>query len=662
MVINAFKSFWIVLSIISILLVTPISQARYSDNLPPPANFENCRNNNNFRLWGVDCNRYMREELGGAFRRSLLGFGEYTDNGWVYPLREEPADLRSSDWWDFNSEHYKVTNNGRDHGATDIAGENFQNNLSAGDHVIAISDGTVRYICRQESIATANNCEGGTNNGINRNVSRILIEHTSNNGNFIAVYGHVYARNDGDNALTVGSEVRAGNTIGYLRTYATPIHLHFGIIDPIPENGVNESTNWDIYDEQIQQDAESYFINIRPINNVDGTPPQQPIGMVDQVSPTILTVGELTEITVTGTNFPAFMRVDVEKADCSYFQRISNTRYTFYCTNDEVERLYVTVRDGNNALLTNGRHAIDVQEDEQQSSEISYFTYTPNNTTLYTSDNVSFSVSLTRSVPLVTIQYGNGLREHHMASNDDDTLWTHDHIFNTAGNKEITVRVYDQFSNGRVVNLGSLTITVSESNTILPPSLSGGVNIVDIAGGFQINSREATGDVDEYRFYRSTNNGSLGSRINTGVSRYYSDTGLTDGVIYYYTIKACNSSGCATSNQDYKRYIAPQSTKPTVSNLNVKLWNTGFKYVVIKFNLSQSSGSIGTLKVHCATNTDYSSGYSQKTIFDRSTGSKGIIISNDPVWKNKRVYCKVEAVSTTGEKATVKENSAYISY
>ena len=132
----------------SILLAIPTSQAAYGDNLPPPDNMEDCENNDIFHLREVNCDRYMREELRGAIRRPLSGFDEYANNDWEHPLGEEFADLRSSDWWDFNSEHYKVTNNGRSHGATDIAGENFQNNLSDGDEVYAISDGIVRYICR----------------------------------------------------------------------------------------------------------------------------------------------------------------------------------------------------------------------------------------------------------------------------------------------------------------------------------------------------------------------------------------------------------------------------------------------------------------------------------------------------------------------------------
>lgn len=320
----------------------------------------------------------------------------------------------------------------------------------------------------------------------------------------------------------------------------------------------------------------------------------------------------------------------------------------------------------------------------------------------------------------------------------------------------------------RLIDSNVYTIQVSEPE-IQIPSLNGGVNIVKITGGFRINSREATGKVDEYQFYRSTSGGILGNRIYTSSSRYYSDTSLTDGTTYYYTIKACNTAGCSTSNQDYSRYDAPVSkpvisnfnlsevnsgkgilkatfdissnlslttvkahcstqsslsstssryfyeyengskstgtqsiyltnsnwagkrvyckieaqagenskaeftiinirlseklsTMPVVSNLNVSQWTVDPRRVSVKFNLSQQTGFIKILNIHCATNSSYSSGYNKKEIDNRNTGSKSILIADFSSWNNKTVYCKIEAVSDDGKKAVVKEDYTYMSY
>ncbi len=102
---------------------------------------------------------------------------------------------------------------------------------------------------------------------------------------------------------------------------------------------------------------------------------------------------------------------------------------------------------------------------------------------------------------------------------------------------------------------------------ILTPTLSGGVNLDDITGGFKINSREAT-NVKRYEFYRSTN-GSLGNKIGSSFGRYYEDIGLSDGIKYYYTIKACNDYGCVASEQDSSTYKAPAPIAPIPpKNLN----------------------------------------------------------------------------------------------
>ena len=101
------------------------------------------------------------------------------------------------------------------------------------------------------------------------------------------------------------------------------------------------------------------------------------------------------------------------------------------------------------------------------------------------------------------------------------------------------------------------TPTFSKVAVVTKPSLSGGVYLQDITGGIKASWNSATGTVDYYKLYRSTSNGSLGSQVYQGSSTYYNNTGLSDGVTYYYTAIAYNSAGSSSSRQDHKEYIAP---------------------------------------------------------------------------------------------------------
>ena len=109
------------------------------------------------------------------------------------------------------------------------------------------------------------------------------------------------------------------------------------------------------------------------------------------------------------------------------------------------------------------------------------------------------------------------------------------------------------------------TPTFSKVAIVSKPNISGGVYIQDITGGFKSSWNTASGTVDYYRLYRSTSSGSLGSQVYQGSSTYYNNTGLSDGVTYYYTARAYNSAGYDSSNQDYKKYVASGDTVPTLT-------------------------------------------------------------------------------------------------
>jgi peptidoglycan hydrolase-like protein with peptidoglycan-binding domain len=177
----------------------------------------------------------------------------------------------------------------------------------------------------------------------------------------------------------------------------------------------------------------------------------------------------------------------------------------------------------------------------------------------------------------------------------------------------------------------------NSGNNLTPPTLEGGVNIVPIEGGFKINSQEAQGQVDRYEFYRSQAQGELGDKIHEDTTNTYEDKGLSDGVTYYYTIKACNDAGCATSKQDNKTYNEEKDDDPTPPTLeggvNIVPIEGGFKINSqeaqgqvdrYEFYRSQAQGELGDEIHEDTTNT-----YEDKGLSDGVTYYYTIKACND---------------------------------
>lgn len=87
------------------------------------------------------------------------------------------------------------------------------------------------------------------------------------------------------------------------------------------------------------------------------------------------------------------------------------------------------------------------------------------------------------------------------------------------------------------------------------PQLSGGVHIQRLANGngFSLNSRVGT-NVEYYALYRSTYQGSKGTYLGRSQNNYFTDYNVQRGITYYYTISACNASGCVDSEQHYAKF------------------------------------------------------------------------------------------------------------
>jgi hypothetical protein len=144
----------------------------------------------------------------------------FSNAGWVAPV----PPLAGTQLWtdrafDYRSIQYPINNNvSWTHGGVDFVGS--QHSASSrpdqqytdASPVFAIGSGTIRTIERSAAAT--------------QNLSRIYVEHQALDGtSFIAAYLHVYARQE----LREGHVVSAGETLGTLRTYGSPVHLHFQI-------------------------------------------------------------------------------------------------------------------------------------------------------------------------------------------------------------------------------------------------------------------------------------------------------------------------------------------------------------------------------------------------------------------------------------------------
>ncbi|WP_146066385.1 peptidoglycan DD-metalloendopeptidase family protein, partial [Candidatus Venteria ishoeyi] len=133
----------------------------------------------------------------------------YTNAGWVAPVPvSSSGNLTTSTSYDYKSSTY-TKNWGFVHAAVDWVGSS--NAYTTNTPVYSIGDGIIKYI------------KPSTSSG------RIHIEHTAANGTkFLAIYGHMDVKSGlCDDTNTSCNRVSKGETLGTLRLYGSPMHLHF---------------------------------------------------------------------------------------------------------------------------------------------------------------------------------------------------------------------------------------------------------------------------------------------------------------------------------------------------------------------------------------------------------------------------------------------------
>lgn len=109
-----------------------------------------------------------------------------------------------------------------------------------------------------------------------------------------------------------------------------------------------------------------------------------------------------------------------------------------------------------------------------------------------------------------------------------------------------------------------------------------------VAGGIQISWQPSPStNVAGYNVYRSTTTGTLGSKMNSALvtSSTYTDTSVNNGVTYYYTVRAVDTSGNEDSNTNQASATA-QTTGPSSVELKINNGAAHTNSVNVKLQVS----------------------------------------------------------------------------
>ena len=128
---------------------------------------------------------------------------------------------------------------------------------------------------------------------------------------------------------------------------------------------------------------------------------------------------------------------------------------------------------------------------------------------------------------------------------DSSTLW-----------QGVTSFVVDKDNNVITITVNHFTsyALVTGASDTTPAAAPSGVTVTDPQTGGKLNlawTNPTDADLASVKIYRSETQGSLGSLVATVTSStVYSDTGLTNGTTYYYTLRAVDTSGNESYNTD----------------------------------------------------------------------------------------------------------------
>ncbi|MDE1862851.1 MAG: fibronectin type III domain-containing protein, partial [Thaumarchaeota archaeon] len=186
-----------------------------------------------------------------------------------------------------------------------------------------------------------------------------------------------------------------------------------------------------------------------------------------------------------------------------------------------------------------------------------------------------------------------------------------------------------------------------------PTSLTGTPGNGTVSLSWTAPSSNGGSAITGYNVYRGTASGGEGSTpVKTGItSTSYTDTGLTNGVTYYYTVKAVNSVGTSPASNEVGATPTVPSTAPGSPTGLVAAG--GNAQISLSWSAPSSDGgsAITGYNVYRGTasggETKYSSVSSSQTAYNDTSVTNGI-----------KYYYEVTAVNAVGESARSGEASA----
>ena len=156
----------------------------------------------------------------------------------------------------------------------------------------------------------------------------------------------------------------------------------------------------------------------------------------------------------------------------------------------------------------------------------------------------SFSLTVETAYPATAV-----LVEHPefnvipLRSSHGNTVWQTDVAITSRGEHALTVTLLSHSDTYEVQH--AVSIEVGDKR----PSILKALSLNHESDGIRVTWKEASGEVSTYEIYRSTEEGSKGSKIADSNSVTFLDKSVVNGSTYYYIVSACNEHGCSDTEQ-----------------------------------------------------------------------------------------------------------------